>query len=448
MDRTNISTIGTRLSGHHFFGFHDLVAFNKKGDKILGLEASVINRPPLPGEKVRVGYAATISGEYISMGETNAFNYPQGARQQWLDNDKFIVNNQVGKSWGSDVYDCNNGKKIESFESTAHCISKDGKKAFGLDYERIHRLGGYGYIGIHDPGINEATPANQGIWVLELATKQKKLLISIREVAECDKHTSSFSDFHHYLTHLVLNPLNNRIAFLHRFFLADGGIRTRLMTIGTDGTDLRCLAVGFLSHFDWKDDNTLFIWGRAGGGVDQLRSNPIFSNSLVSPLLKLAKSAARLVLKRVSTQLSMSFLLINDVVGSTISPVAQGILTEDGHPMFNPSNRDYIITDNYPDAQKERTLMLYNFRSNLRTDLGKYRMLDAQPDIKLYSEFSKGVDKKILGLISPEQYSFTRSGLHCDLHPRWNADGTIVAFDSIHEGSRQLYWMDVKNLVQ
>jgi hypothetical protein len=116
--------------------------------------------------------------------------------------------------------------------------------------------------------------------------------------------------------------------------------------------------------------------------------------------------------------------------------------------MFNPSNRDYIITDNYPDAQKERTLMLYNFRSNLRTDLGKYRMLDAQPDIKLYSEFSKGVDKKILGLISPEQYSFTRSGLHCDLHPRWNADGTIVAFDSIHEGSRQLYWMDVKNLVQ
>ena len=26
------------------------------------------------------------------------------------------------------------------------------------------------------------------------------------------------------------------------------------MTIGVDGKDLRCLAVGFLSHFDWRND--------------------------------------------------------------------------------------------------------------------------------------------------------------------------------------------------
>lgn len=446
--RENLQINSTSTPSNHFFGFHDLVAFNKMGDKILCLESEVINRPPLQGEKIAVGYADTTTGEFFSLGETNAFNYPQGARQQWLNNDEFIVNNQVGKVWGSDIYDSISKKKIESYESTAHCISKDGNKAFGLDYERIHRLGGYGYIGIEDACKNEQTPTNQGIWIIDLHSKDKKLLISIKEIAEFENRTSSSSGFHHYLTHLVLNPSSSRIAFLHRFFLPDGGIRTRLMTIGTSGTDLRCLAVGFLSHFDWRDDNNIFIWGRAGGGIDQLRSNPLFSNPLVAPLLRLAKKTTRKVLNRVSTQLNMSFLLIEDSLRSNIRTVAEGVLTEDGHPMFSPADRDFVITDNYPDENNERTLILYKFSDNTKAELGKYRMLDIQPDTTLYSNFSRGVDKKILELISPEQYSFTRSGLHCDLHPRWNADGTKVAFDSIHEGSRQLYWIDLKEITR
>ena len=60
--------------------------------------------------------------------------------------------------------------------------------------------------------------------------------------------------------------------------------------------------------------------------------------------------------------------------------------------------------------------------------------------MSLQHEYLKGVDEKVLKLISdPESFSFTRSGLHCDLHPRWNFSGTVVAFDSIHEGSRQIY---------
>lgn len=41
---------------HHLFGFHDLVAFNQTGEKLLSLEADIINRPPLPGEQFGVGY--------------------------------------------------------------------------------------------------------------------------------------------------------------------------------------------------------------------------------------------------------------------------------------------------------------------------------------------------------------------------------------------------------
>lgn len=81
-------------------------------------------------------------------------------------------------------------------------------------------------------------------------------MVSIQDISECDATTSAHNGFHHYVTHLVLSPNGKRIAFLHRFFLSDGGLRTRLMTIGVDGKDLRCLAVGFLSHFDWRNDNS------------------------------------------------------------------------------------------------------------------------------------------------------------------------------------------------
>jgi Tol biopolymer transport system component len=34
----------------------------------------------------------------------------------------------------------------------------------------------------------------------------------------------------------------------------------------------------------------------------------------------------------------------------------------------------------------------------------------------------------------------------CDLHPRWSRDGRQVCFDSAHEGSRQLYVLELTAL--
>ena len=32
----------------------------------------------------------------------------------------------------------------------------------------------------------------------------------------------------------------------------------------------------------------------------------------------------------------------------------------------------------------------------------------------------------------------------CDLHPRWRPDGRQLAFNSVHEGSRQIYVIDAR----
>lgn len=429
---------------HHLFGFHDLIAFNQTGDKLLSLEVETINRPPLPQEKCSVGYVNLNCNEFIKVGETNAFNYPQGARQQWLGNSSFIVNNQVGNHWGANIYDIDSKVLVSKLDSTCHCITKNGKFAFGINYSRLHRLGGYGYIGIDDLTENEETPSNDGIYITDINKNITKLLLSIKEVSECSIESSAHNGFHHYITHLVLSPDNKRIAFLHRFFLSDGGLRTRLMTVGIDGKNLRCLGYGFLSHFDWKDNNSIFIWGRTGSSIDAIRSNKILSNPIISPMLKSAKKIVRTFLKS-SKGLSNSFMIITDTDTPNVTSVAQGVIDCDGHPMFSPRDRNIMICDTYPDKNESRYLFFYNFEKNERINVGYLKRLIESPDISLNDKYTQGVDKRILSLMSPELFSFTRSGLHCDLHPRWNYDGTKVAFDSIHEGSRQIYTVSIED---
>lgn len=108
--------------------------------------------------------------------------------------------------------------KSKTIDSTCHILSADKKKCFGINYARLHRLGGYGYIGIDDPYCNEETPEKDGIYVTDIENNTTKLLVSIQDISECDATTSAHNGFHHYVTHLVLSPNGKRIAFLHRFF--------------------------------------------------------------------------------------------------------------------------------------------------------------------------------------------------------------------------------------
>ena len=426
---------------HHLFGFHDLLITNGTGDKCLSLEVDIMNRPPLPGELFGIGYVK--DGQYVKVGETTALNYPQGARQQWVsDTEVFRVNHRGGAVWGTDLYDASTNQLVERFEATTHMLSKDGRYAYGLDYARLFRLGGYGYSGIADKGAAVALPADSGISKMDMQTKKVEVLVSVSQVAEYGSG-SILGVSHHYLTHLCLNPSCTRVAFLHRYFMADGGLMTRLMTIGTDGTGLRCLAQGFLSHYDWKDDKTIYIFGRANSSLDALRNNPLLSNPLMVGPMKIAKKVAKFILHRGNgggkANVGKYFMMITDTEQPIITPFAQEVITEDGHPMTNPINNDWCINDTYPNKDGIRTLMLYNFVTNQRIDLGTFKRLMDRPDMTLAEKYFTGVDSKILSSISQEELAFTRSGLHCDLHPRWSRNGQQAVFDSIHEGTRQIY---------
>ena len=98
--------------------------------------------------------------------------------------------------------------------------------------------------------------------------------------------------------------------------------------------------------------------------------------------------------------------------------IGTDVLDCDGHCSYSPDGR-WILTDTYPDRERsERTLILYHPGTNTRVNVGRF-----------YSRREIGGE------------------IRCDLHPRWRHDGQQVCIDSIHEGERQMYAVDVSQLV-
>ncbi len=89
--------------------------------------------------------------------------------------------------------------------------------------------------------------------------------------------------------------------------------------------------------------------------------------------------------------------------------VGDHILDQDGHPSYSP-DRSLLLTDTYYDKYREQHLLLFNPRTYTVTSLGSF--------------------------YSPFKYNGV---LRCDLHPRWNRDGTHVCIDSAAEGKRAMY---------
>lgn len=106
-----------------------------------------------------------------------------------------------------------------------------------------------------------------------------------------------------------------------------------------------------------------------------------------------------------------------NVSSGTVRVIGDGVLTCDGHCSFSP-DRKWVLTDTYPNRYGMRTLILYRMSNGKRIDVDRF-----------YSP------KEIWGEI------------RCDLHPRWSPDGTQVCIDSVHEGERQVYIVDVSSYI-
>lgn len=88
-------------------------------------------------------------------------------------------------------------------------------------------------------------------------------------------------------------------------------------------------------------------------------------------------------------------------------------LSSDGHPSYSPNGNE-IITDTYPN--RSRVASIYHIKNDNPI--------------------------KIARVFAPFKYD---NDVRCDLHPRWDRKGNKICFDSVFEGRRGLYIIELNN---
>jgi hypothetical protein len=98
-----------------------------------------------------------------------------------------------------------------------------------------------------------------------------------------------------------------------------------------------------------------------------------------------------------------------------VQHIGAGILDFDGHCLFSPNGK-FMSSDGYFNEYFERSWVMIRLEDQAVMPIGAFYV--------------------------PEIYRNTYT--RCDLHPRFRPDGAQIGFNSVHEGSRQVYIRNIE----
>jgi hypothetical protein len=404
-----------------FFGYYDRCPWSVDNRYLLTMEVPCINHFP-ENESAGIGIIDSHHDFKLTrLTETHAWNWQQGAMLQWIPSQphQFIYNDRGKKDYGAVIVDITTGRKTLLPKAIA-AISHSGNYALSINFARLYDTRkDYGYYGIPDPWHDNPHPPDDGIYVMNLNSGECNRILSLEQIAHYAPETTHVHA-KHWFNHLSFNPDDSRFCFLHRFERPEiKSFGTRLFTADMDGSNIRCLWHNHVSHFDWLDSNHLLAWAVKKADSSTINKTKLFGLALLKKSGWLYKRIKALPYIRTHVYGGGFFLFTDEDGASTrLFPVGKGILTEDGHCSYAP-DKAWILMDTYPDTHNYRHLLLYNQEKNSALDIGKF--------------------------FSPPKL---RGYLRCDLHARWNRDGKQICIDSAHEGSRQMYIVDISSIVQ
>ncbi|WP_456324761.1 hypothetical protein [Desulfonauticus submarinus] len=410
----------TPFGRHHFFGYYDVSPWSNSETKILTLEVDFLGRTPEKDDIAGIGIVDLRTKKIEIIGQTKVWNWQQGARLQWLgpDFEKFIIyNDRSNNQFISIILDTETGKK-ETLPLPIYSINQKGDLAVTLNFARLQKFReGYGYEGGSSYGLDKKAPEDDGIYLLNLKTKEKKLIVSLKELFEFNYSPIMENSFH-WVNHLMFSPSGEKFIFFHRFYLKDGGLYTRLFEYNLKTKGLKLLLESDkASHFSWKNDNEIIVWARMPNKISSFRKN----STVFRGFLKIALPVYHLLVPE-KTKLNQkltndSYLLINTET-KEIRKIGQEIFKQDGHCSISKDEK-WMLTDTYSDKNHYRHLFIYNLENKEFIEVGKFYSL---PD----KRFNVKSDWDI-------------SGMRTDLHPRFSKKADKICIDSVHSGTRQIF---------
>ncbi len=260
---------------HHLFGYIgqcQTIPWNSTGQYVLGMEIDRIDRMPKPNDAATIILIDTWDkNKIIPVDKTHAWNPQQGTMFYWNPNkpeSQFFFNDrdvETGKVY-TVIYDINKKKRVKEyrFEDTPignGGVAADGSTWLGINYGRLARLRLVtGYPEALDWSKDEVAPKNDGIFVVDIKTGKKRLLVSydqldkkIRELKPDMQHSGLF------INHTLLNRDADRVYFFARSGWSDRTEERNNVpfTIRIDGTGLTMHEMHIGGHPEWGKGNLM-----------------------------------------------------------------------------------------------------------------------------------------------------------------------------------------------
>lgn len=369
---------------HHFFGYYSICPWSADGSKFVCLESTFHDHPPEPGEVAVVGTADTANGDWTPLSETVAWNLQQGTMLHWLPtrpNTHIVHNDLEDRRLVSRLVNVDNGERERTYDRPIAAMSHRGDIACNLNYARMYRRRRVvGYAGADDPTEGVLHPEDDGLFVMDLETGESRLIVSMAQVVNDFDHPEEMGIRPIWFNHVGFSPDDVRIFFLARY------------TVGGTGGPLN--SAMFTVAPDGSDLRKVVDY-------DQAMSHFEWKNN------------EEIVVTIEWEDLGRAFVIFTD--GQDDHRLLDPKLVEDGHMTYSPDRR-WLLSDIGPRSHPE--------------SLSTLRLWDSETG-----------DLHILGTYhNPEPF---RGDIRCDLHPRWNHTGDQISFDSIHEGTRQVYIMSL-----
>jgi hypothetical protein len=252
---------------HHFYGYIGHVQnspYSGDGRYLVALRTTFQDRMPGPSDAADIvlldasrNYAET------KVEETRGWNPQQGSMLYWnpeAPDTQFFFNDRdpkTGKVFTA-LYDITARKRVREFRFDQMPVGNGGVKQTGgafaaINYARMARLRPVtGYLGAWDWTGDVKHPQDDGLFVVDAKSGQRKLIVSFRQMRDAlvARHPN-IDEKPLFLNHTLWNREGDRIFF---FVRGDFNAKDRInvpMTVRPDGSQLTEQRIFIGGHPEW-----------------------------------------------------------------------------------------------------------------------------------------------------------------------------------------------------
>ena len=363
----------------YFFGYYDKSPWDAAGRYMLCMRAKDTWSEPDPnGEADIILIDALDNNSVRKLATTHTWNVQQGCMAQWLGpsfNEEILYNDLRDGKYCSIVLNVNTMEE-RVLPIPVYTVSNDGKSALSLDFSRLHSLRlGYGYAELPEKTKGVALPDETCIWKMDIESGEVKPMLKYTDFASFKPRPEMQENGSVHKVNHLMLSPNGKRFMVLYRWFCGQRKYTRLITCNVDGTDMYVLS------------------------DDDMVSHCYWKND--EEILAFERKK----------ECGPGYYLMKDKTQEWQHLWPQ--LSNDGHPSYCPTDNNLVVFDTYPSRSRIQEVKL-------------------GPDNDTICDSVKTVAR----VFSPFKYD---NDTRCDLHPRWSRDGKKICFDSVFEGHRGLY---------